>query len=269
MTCQDRNKVYKYALVSSVCLLVALVGLIVSLLVLEVMVIDGINGGQANITSPSSKSLDSESNGTPLRPNNPGTRGLPNDSNITTTTVPSDVVTINNPDIIPPVVTTTTTTITTSTSTTTTKIKNHQKVICDDNWIDANQVHLGCLSLNNLSKMRYSEAKTYCKSIHSHLVEVQSEAAMRFVVQQLRSLGLRDLFWGGAAVEGGVWRWTVSRAEVARLAWGASRPETFATIATYFSFNCVNNGCYGAAYDSLYEGFPVCQYNPVPDPVQR
>ena len=80
---------------------------------------------------------------------------------------------------------------------------------------------------------------------------------------------LQDLFWGGATVEAGVWRWTVSRAEVARLAWGASRPETFATIATYFSFNCVNNGCYGAAYDSLYEGFPVCQYNPVPDPVQR
>ena len=72
------------------------------------------------------------------------------------------------------------------------RIKNHQPVICDDNWIDANQVHLGCLSLNNLSKMRYSEAKTYCKSIHSHLVEVHSEAAMRFVVQQLRSLGLQD-----------------------------------------------------------------------------
>ena len=199
MTCQDRNKVYKYALVSSVCMLVALVGLIVSLLVLEVMVIDGINGGHTNQTSPSSKSLDSESNGTPLRPKNPGTRGLPNDSNITattTTTVPSDVVTINNPDIIAPVVTTTTTTTTTTTqsirSTTTMRIKNHQPVICDDNWIDANQVHLGCLSLNNLSKMRYSEAKTYCKSIHSHLVEVHSEAAMRFVVQQLRSLGLQD-----------------------------------------------------------------------------
>ena len=198
MTCQDRNKVYKYALVSSVCMLVALVGLIVSLLVLEVMVIDGINGGHVNETYPSSKSLDSESNGTPLRPKNPGTRGLPNDSNITatttTTTVPSDVVTINNPDIIPPVVTTKTTTTQSIRSTTTMriKIKNHQTVICDDNWIDANQVHLGCLSLNNLSKMRYSEAKTYCKSIHSHLVEVHSEAAMRFVVQQLRSLGLQD-----------------------------------------------------------------------------
>ena len=196
MTCQDRNKVYKYALVSSVCMLVALVGLIVSLLVLEVMVIDGINGGHVNQTSLSSKSLDSESNGTPLRPKNPGTRGLPNDSNITatTTTVPSDVVTINNLDIIAPVVTTTTTTTQSITSATTMriKIKNHQTVKCDDNWIDANQIHLGCLSLNNLSKMRYSEAKTYCKSIHSHLVEVHSEAAMRFVVQQLQSLGLQD-----------------------------------------------------------------------------
>ena len=196
MTCQDRNKVYKYALVSSVCMLVALVGLIVSLLVLEVMVIDGINGGHVNQTSLSSKSLDSESNGTPLRPKNPGTRGLPNESNITaaTTTVPNDVVTINNPDIIAPVVTTTTTTTQSITSATTMriKIKNHQTVKCDDNWIDANQIHLGCLSLNNLSKMRYSEAKTYCKSIHSHLVEVHSEAAMRFVVQQLQSLGLQD-----------------------------------------------------------------------------
>ena len=125
MVCRDRNKVYQYGLLSSVCLLVVLVGIVVALVVMEVIVLDFTSHKNGTDT----KSLDPGSDGTPHDPpvrknvtstsfNGTKTRSGPGDTRTTTTVVTTVATTIN---------------IITSAS------------ACGNGWTDATQVELGCL----------------------------------------------------------------------------------------------------------------------------
>ena len=134
MSCRDRNKVYQYGLVSSVCLLLVLVGIVVALVVMEVIVLDFTSHKNGTDT----KSLDEDlgSDETPLDPpvrkNATGsivttfigtkTRSGPGDTRITTTAASTTVATTIN--IITP---------------------SRPASACGNGWIDATQVDLGCL----------------------------------------------------------------------------------------------------------------------------
>ena len=128
MVCRDRNKVYQYGLLSSVCLLVVLVGIVVALVVMEVIVLDFTSHKNGTDT----KSLDPGSDGTPLDPplrknvtsfNGNKTKRLGQGETTTTITAASTTVatTIN---IITP---------------------STPASACGNGWTDATQVELGCL----------------------------------------------------------------------------------------------------------------------------
>ena len=118
MVCRDRNKVYQYGLLSSVCLLVVLVGIVVALVVMEVIVLDFTSHKNGTDT----KSLDPGSDGTtldpPVRKNVTSFNGTKT-RRITTTAASTTVATTIN--------------IITSAS------------ACGNGWTDATQVELGCL----------------------------------------------------------------------------------------------------------------------------
>ena len=129
MVCRDRNKVYQYGLLSSVCLLVVLVGIVVALVVMEVIVLDFTSHKNGTDT----KSLDPGSDETPLDPpvrknvtstsyNGNKTRSGPGDTRTTTTAASTTVATTIN--IITP---------------------SRPASACGNGWIDATQVELGCL----------------------------------------------------------------------------------------------------------------------------
>ena len=113
MVCRDRNKVYQYGLLSSVCLLVVLVGIVVALVVMEVIVLDFTSHKNGTDT----KSLDPGSDGTP--PDPPVRK---NYTRILTTAASTTVATTIN--IITP---------------------SRPASACGNGWIDATQVELGCL----------------------------------------------------------------------------------------------------------------------------
>ena len=121
MSCRDRNKVYQYGLVSSVCLLLVLVGIVVALVVMEVIVLDFTSHKNGTDT----KSLD-ESDGTPLDP--------PVRKNVTSTSFNGNKTRGRDPR---------TTTVVTTVATTMNIITSASA--CGNGWIDATQVELGCL----------------------------------------------------------------------------------------------------------------------------
>ena len=127
MSCRDRNKVYQYGLVSSVCLLLVLVGIVVALVVMEVIVLD----------------FTSHKNGTDTKSLNPGSGGTPLDppvrKNVTSTSFNGNKTRKGKGDTR----TTTTTTVVTTVATTMNIITSASA--CGNGWIDATQVELGCL----------------------------------------------------------------------------------------------------------------------------
>ena len=129
MSCRDRNKVYQYGLVSSVCLLVVLVGIVVALVVMEVIVLDFTSHKNGTDT----KSLDEDlgSDETPLDP--------PVRKNVTSTSFNGNKTRKGKGDTR----TTTTTTVVTTVATTMNIITSASA--CGNGWIDATQVELGCL----------------------------------------------------------------------------------------------------------------------------
>ena len=122
MSCRDRNKVYQYGLVSSVCLLLVLVGIVVALVVMEVIVLDFTSHKNGTDT----KSLDEDlgSDETPLDP--------PVRKNVTSTSFNGNKTRRTR-----------TTTVVTTVATTMNIITSASA--CGNGWIDATQVELGCL----------------------------------------------------------------------------------------------------------------------------
>ena len=127
MVCRDRNKVYQYGLLSSVCLLVVLVGIVVALVVMEVIVLD----------------FTSHKNGTDTKSSDPGSGGTTLDpplmKNVTSTSFNG-----NKTRCLGQGCTRITTTAASTTVATTINIITPASA-CGNGWIDATQVELGCL----------------------------------------------------------------------------------------------------------------------------
>ena len=119
---------YQYGLVSSVCLLVVLVGIVVALVVMEVIVLDFTS--HKNGTDTKSLDEDPGSDGTPLDP--------PVRKNVTSTSFNGNKTRKGDPR------TTKTTTTEVTTVATTINIITSASA-CGNGWIDATQVELGCL----------------------------------------------------------------------------------------------------------------------------
>ena len=130
MVCRDRNKVYQYGLLSSVCLLVVLVGIVVALVVMEVIVLD----------------FTSHKNGTDTKSSDPGSSGTTLDpplmKNVTSTSFNG-----NKTRCLGQGCTRITTTAASTTVATTINIitPSRPASACGNGWIDATQVELGCL----------------------------------------------------------------------------------------------------------------------------
>ena len=124
MSCRDRNKVYQYGLVSSVCLLLVLVGIVVALVVMEVIVLDFTS--HKNGTDTKSLAPDPGSDGTPFDP--------PVRKNVTSTSFNGNKTRRGD---------TRTTTVVTTVATTMNIMTSASA--CGNGWIDATQVELGCL----------------------------------------------------------------------------------------------------------------------------
>lgn len=98
--------------------------------------------------------------------------------------------------------------------------------ICESGWVDGGHVGLGCLWLNETTKiLTYSEAKQFCASRSdkkdSHLVEILTEDQMSFLVDELSKRSSQDGHWWGGARETAQhgWTWTQSGEEVGRFVW--------------------------------------------------
>ena len=116
--------------------------------------------------------------------------------------------------------TTTMTSTTTTTTTTTTVIKStsiHTSVQCDalggDNveWIDGTHLRLGCLGFVK-SKQFPKNAKTFCTSLDSHLVEIFDQNQQDFIKQKAQQIG--ENFWIGLRhYHAFIWEWMDSKSK--------------------------------------------------------
>ena len=58
----------------------------------------------------------------------------------------------------------------------------------DDKWEDASQVDLGYLLFEKSEILNHSQAITFCEKRNSHLIEIETEEQMVFVVNKTKSL---------------------------------------------------------------------------------
>ena len=91
---------------------------------------------------------------------------------------------------------------------------------CEKGWSDGASVGLGCLYFERGESMTYSEAKQYCNTRDSDLLELETEDQMEYVGKLTPVPG--NYWWGGASDEDreGEWAWQVSGKQVERWAWG-------------------------------------------------
>ena len=57
---------------------------------------------------------------------------------------------------------------------------------CPKDWIDAQNLKMGCINLNGTKSMAWNDAQDFCHSlnINAHLVEIFSEEQQQFMVLQ-------------------------------------------------------------------------------------
>ena len=57
---------------------------------------------------------------------------------------------------------------------------------CPKDWIDAQNLKMGCINLNGTKSMAWNDAQDFCHSlnINAHLVEIFSEEQQQFIVLQ-------------------------------------------------------------------------------------
>ena len=58
--------------------------------------------------------------------------------------------------------------------------------MCNENWVDASSVDLGCLLFDTSAKS-YAEATKFCEDMDSSLIEIETPAQMEFITKELRT----------------------------------------------------------------------------------
>ena len=132
---------------------------------------------------------------------------------------------------------------------------------CDPGWMDASFQNMGCLFFENTA-MNFEAAIQFCGESNAHLVEVQTEAQMDFLVMELQSLETligQYNWWGGASDSGreGHWYWQHSLTDVGTFVWGYNQPD-FTYASNYLAFG------YGG--ETTYHGWdnsPDMLHNPI------
>ena len=71
---------------------------------------------------------------------------------------------------------------------------------CPKDWIDAQNLKMGCINLNGTKSMAWNDAQDFCHSlnINAHLVEIFSEEQQQFMVLQAllhEDQGILYLLW--------------------------------------------------------------------------
>ena len=64
-------------------------------------------------------------------------------------------------------------------------------------WEDARNLNLGHLWFEKSSQFGYSQAKSFCETRHSNLIEIDSQEQMNYIVGRLKSFGLGGKGWWG------------------------------------------------------------------------
>ena len=156
----------------------------------------------------------------------------------------------------------------------------HSKVCAykdsSEDWIDANNVSLGYLWVEEIDKLTYDESVAFCESRSAHLIEIESVEQMNFLVNKLRDVGgdcewrLCDLvsvkgWWGGATDEKveGTWVWSHSENPVGKFVWADGEPNNCGGILSCHDENhlAFRNGkdYHGVDVKGSIRSYPLCQ----------
>ena len=141
-----------------------------------------------------------------------------------------------------------------------------------EGWKDGRSVGLGFLWFEKVAQLTHSEAVTFCEKKNGHLVEIDSQAQMDYVVNILKSisknvrvfpLGYSHAkgWWGGASDKDkeGTWLWEESGRPVQSFVWGTNpqQPNSHGD-EDYFCF-LDWTGLKGNDVAGTHKMYPLCQ----------
>ena len=120
---------------------------------------------------------------------------------------------------------------------------------CPEGWLDASFVGMGCLLFHS-ENMSWVDGAVFCGANNSHLLEIEQQYELDFVVAALEFLetetGTEDYWWtGGTDVHSeGTWYWTNSFKPVQEFVWSGTP-----TPGPYYNYLCLSyvNGYKGAS----------------------
>ena len=98
---------------------------------------------------------------------------------------------------------------------------------CPDGWLDASFIGMGCLLFHS-ENMSWVDGAVFCGANNSHLLEIEQQYELDFVVATLEFLevetGAEDYWWtGGTDVHSeGTWYWAHSFKSVQEFVWSGS-----------------------------------------------
>ena len=142
-----------------------------------------------------------------------------------------------------------------------------------EGWEDGRSVGLGFLWFEKEAQLTHPEAVRFCEKKNSHLIEIDSQAQLDYVVNTLKiisknvrvfPLGFSHAkgWWGGATDEDkeGTWLWEESRAPVQSFVW-ATNPQQPNSHGDEDNFSFLDwSGFKGHDVAGTHKMYPLCQY---------
>ena len=140
-------------------------------------------------------------------------------------------------------------------------------------WEDGRSVGLGYLWFEKDAHLTHSEAVKFCEKKHGHLIEIDSQAQLDYVVNTLKiisknvrvfPLGFSHAkgWWGGATDEDkeGTWLWEESGAPVQSFVWGTNpqQPNSHGDEDNFCFLDWT--GFKGNDVAGTHKMYPLCQY---------
>jgi len=101
---------------------------------------------------------------------------------------------------------------------------------CQEGWVDATSVGLGCLHFDIWNYYTWEEARLHCVEQGARLVEIYNKEQQETMVTAINAVGYRT-WWNGATRQphldspSPAWYWIDSMVEVEQFGWGKDKPS--------------------------------------------
>merc|ERR1712012_80465 len=138
---------------------------------------------------------------------------------------------------------------------------------CPEQWVDAEEVELGCLLFDGRQDYMWKEARNYCQSLGADLLRISNELQLEFIIEKLENLAIDGIdhdWWTGATDAGheGTWTWLDNEEVVEDFLWAANEPSggTFQNcLMLEDSWQFMGHAFYCSPSSDIGEVYPICQ----------